>query len=91
MIIYKKVKSTDNELAHIKVYFDDEYMGYIIKDYSNININHWIFTSKNKRISYFVDKTKKDIISTLEKIYQKKSINLKLHFGLKKENYIIKD
>jgi len=91
MIIYKKVKSTDNELAHTKVYFDDEYMGYIIKDYSNININHWIFTSENKRISYFVDKTRRDIIYTLEKIYQKKLVNLKLHFGLKEENYIIKN
>ena len=90
MIHYKKVRETDTEYAHINVFFDDEYMGYITKDDFENELKSWVFTSKNLRISYFRGTTLKDIKETLNKIYKGIPVDLTLHFGMSDKNYLMK-
>jgi len=94
MVTIKTIRKSEDELRHFDVYFDvyfdDEYMGYIIKDDSKIHILEWIFVSKNKKISYFREKNKKNIELKLEKIYKKIPVDINLHFGMNELNYKMK-
>ena len=88
MITYKRVKETETELAHVKVFFDNKEVGYIMQDYS-VKKDSWIFTPNKSNISYFRGNTLKEVKETLNKIYDGVPVNLKLHFGMVKNNYVL--
>jgi hypothetical protein len=90
MIVYKSVKETNKEYAHINVYFNETYMGYIMRDFK-APITKWVFTSKNSKISYFRGERLEDIKDTLSKIYNKIPVKLMLHFGMTQYNYVMTD
>jgi hypothetical protein len=49
----------------------------------------WIFTPNKSNISYFRDNTLKEVKETLNKIYDGVPVNLKLHFGMIENNYVL--
>jgi len=88
MVTYKKVRETETELAHVKVFFDNKEVGYIMLDNSSVKKDRWIFTSNKSNISYFRGNTLKEVKETLNKIYNGVPVNLKLHFGLTVNDYV---
>lgn len=47
MIVLKTKRETEKELPHTDVYFDGEYLGYIIKS-SKTEPNGWVFVNKSE-------------------------------------------
>ena len=87
MVTYKNIKETETELAHVKVFFDNKEVGYIMEDYS-VKKDNWVFTPNKSNISYFRENTLKEVKETLIKIYNGVPVNLKLHFGLTENDYV---
>ena len=67
MLILKKKKETDKELAHTDVYKDKLFLGYFIRNKSLgavVNEN-WNFVNKSN-LDYFHTRTKQEMITQLE-------------------------
>ena len=79
-------KETDKELAHDNVFFYEKYIGYIMKnDTPSMNKdNKFVFTSKITDVPTFFKHTKKDLIETLEKIFNNEEVEVHCGFGIKK-------
>lgn len=75
MLVQKNKKETDKELAHVELWFDGTYIGYVIKNNSTLAVigENWNFCSKHSSIPNCFDKTKKSLIDKVTKIcYEKK-------------------
>jgi hypothetical protein len=67
MLKIKNKKETETELAHIDVFVNDTFLGYIIKNnskYARIGEN-WNFVSKSNLPNFF-GKTKNEMLKNIE-------------------------
>jgi len=85
MLKFKKIRATDKEHAHTEVYWDNELLGYYMPNHSpNASVNeNWNFERCSNSVQYFWERTKKDLIKTLQKQVNKEYVVLNQHFGIK--------
>ena len=83
-LVYQK--ETDKFLAHHNVFFYGKYIGYIMpNDTPSMNKDtKFVFTSDVKSVPTFFKPTKKELIETLEKIFNNEEVEVRLGFGIKK-------
>ena len=69
MITTKYVRETEKELAHINVFNNDKYLGYIIKNALILAVvgENWNFVSKSELPMCF-DKTKNLLLKKIENL-----------------------
>jgi hypothetical protein len=70
MITTKKVRETEKYLAHINVFYNETYLGYITKNkskYSEVDEN-WNFSSKYENLPSCFDKTKDLLLKKVENL-----------------------
>ena len=64
----KSKKETDRELAHTDVYYQNSFIGYIIRNFSKyVAINeNWNFVSKTRGLKMLEGRTKKELLDKVE-------------------------
>jgi hypothetical protein len=67
MLTQKKKKETEREHAHTDLYFNDVFIGYIIKNNSTLALQNenWNFVSKHPKLKSTFDKTKALLVHRL--------------------------
>ena len=68
MLILKHQRETASDLAHTKVYHNNEYIGYVIRNRSKFSAvgENWNFASTKTGIPYMIGKTKKELLNKIE-------------------------
>lgn len=76
MLVQKNKKETEKELAHIDLYFDGTFIGYIIKNNSSLasKNENWNFCSKHNKLPFCFDKTKALLIDKVTKLCYENNI-----------------
>ena len=84
MLSFKYQKETEKELAHTKVYFNNEYLGYYMPNRSKSASldENWNFVSESNKVKYFHAKTRQELIEILTKQVNQEPVQLKQHFGI---------
>lgn len=77
---YRKLKESHSTHAHTLVMLDGVSVGYYMIGFIK---KDWTFISMDRRFSYFVCDTEKDIKSTLDRLISGEEVLLSLHFGMK--------
>jgi len=65
MLSFKNVRETDNTHAHVNVYNNSEYIGYITSPKVNPIMGLWYFTSKTTDFKNQNAKTKTELIEKI--------------------------
>ena len=83
-LIIKKIRATDFEHSHTKVFKDEEYLGYYMFDNMARTLK-WVFTPvADSGLSYFCTKKQDEILGVIESQLLKNPVTLYQHFGIVK-------